>query len=202
VELAAEYRDAHGLLRLSLFNEVIDGALISQTAPVSVVQPNGTTITTPTSFVQNVDQTRARGIEIAIDRRGVLPGLDLSGSVTYADAITSRNTVFPASVGKLLPSVPRWKANAVVTWRPVQTVALTAAARYSSRNYATLDNSDVFPDTYQGFDTYFVIDLRETVRLSRHLELALGIDNANNDRYFLFHPFPQRSVTASLQWKL
>ena len=202
VELAAEYRDKHGLLRLSLFNEVIDGALISQTAPLSVVQPNGTTITTPTSFVQNVDQTRARGVEIAVDRRDVLSGLDLSGSVTYADAITSRNSIFPASVGKLLPSVPRWKANAVITWRPVQRVALTAAARYSSRNFATLDNIDVFPDTYQGFDKYFVIDLRGTVRVNRQLEFALGVDNANNDRYFLFHPFPQRSVTASLQWKI
>jgi iron complex outermembrane recepter protein len=202
VELAAEYLDTHGLARLSLFNEVIDGALISQTAPLSVVQPNGTTLTTPTSFVQNVDQTRARGIEIAIDRRDVLPGLDLSGSVTYADAITSRNAVFPAAIGKLLPSVPRWKANAVVTWRPVDTVALTAAARYSSRNFATLDNIDVFPDTYQGFDKYFVIDLRGAVRVSRQLEFALGVDNVNNDRYFLFHPFPQRSITASLQWRL
>jgi iron complex outermembrane receptor protein len=152
--------------------------------------------------VQNVDQTRARGVEIAVDRRDVLSGLDLSGSVTYADAITSRNSIFPASVGKLLPSVPRWKANAVITWRPVQRVALTAAARYSSRNFATLDNIDVFPDTYQGFDKYFVIDLRGTVRVNRQLEFALGVDNANNDRYFLFHPFPQRSVTASLQWKI
>ncbi len=201
-ELAAEYRDAQGLLRLSLFNEVIDGALISQTLPLSVVQPNGTIITTPTAFVQNVDQTRARGVELAVDRRDVVPGIDLSGSLTYADAITSRNAVFAASVGKLLPSVPRWKANAVVTWRPVERVALTAAARYSSRNFATLDNSDVFPDTYQGFDKFFVVDLRGTFRMSRQLEFALGVDNVNNHRYFLFHPFPQRSVTASLQWKL
>ncbi|MEP6785811.1 MAG: TonB-dependent receptor [Sphingomonadales bacterium] len=201
-ELAAEHHDSHGLIRLSLFNEVIDGALISQTAPVSVVQPNGSTITATTSFVQNIDQTRARGVELAIDRREAVPGVDLSGSVTYADAIISRNAVFPGSVGKLLPSVPQWKANAVVTWRPVLRVSLTAAARYSSRNYATLDNSDVFPDTYQGFDQYFVVDLRGTVRVTRQIEFALGVDNLNNDRYFLFHPFPQRSVTASLQWKL
>ncbi len=201
-ELAAEYRDDHGLVRLSLFNEVIDGALISQTAPVSIVQPNGTTVTATTSFVQNVEQTRARGIEVALDQRDLIPGVDVSASVTYADAITSRNPVFAAAVGKLLPSVPRWKANAVVTWRPVTAVALTAAARYSSRNFATLDNSDVFPDTYQGFDQYFVVDLRGTLRISRQLDAAIGIDNVNNDRYFLFHPFPRRSVTASLHWKL
>ena len=154
------------------------------------------------SFVQNVEQTRARGVEFAVDRRDVIPDVDLSGSVTYADAITSRNPIFPSSVGRLLPSVPRWKANAVVTWRPVERVALTAAARYSSRNFATLDNADIFGDTFQGFDKYFVVDLRGTLRLNRQFDAAIGIDNVNNNRYFLFHPFPQRSVTASLHWRL
>jgi iron complex outermembrane receptor protein len=132
----------------------------------------------------------------------VVPRIDLSGSVTYADAITSRDTVFPAAVGKLLPGVPHWKASAALTWRPTVRAAFTAAARYSSRNYATLDNSDVFADSYQGFDRFFVIDLRATVKLTERIDAALGIDNVNNDRYFLFHPFPQRSVTASLHWKL
>ena len=201
-ELALQYTDAHGLVRLSLFDEVVKDALISQTGPLAVVQPNGATVSTTASFVQNVDRTRARGVELVIDRRDVVRTVDVSGSVTYADAITSKDNVFPAAVGKLLPSVPHWKANAVLTWRPVPRVGLTAAARYSSRNYAALDNSDVFADTYQGFDTFFVLDLRATVKLTERIDAAIGVDNVNNDRYFLFHPFPQRSVTASLHWKL
>jgi iron complex outermembrane receptor protein len=193
-ELAAEWHDAHGLVRLALFNEVVDGALISQNPPAS----SGVTV----SYVQNVDRTRARGVELAVERRDVVPRVDLSASVTYADAITSKNTAFPAAVGKLLPSVPRWKGNAVVTWRPLPRLSLTAAARFSSRNYGALDNSDVIADTYQGFDRFLVVDLRGTFRLSDRLDAALGIDNVNNDRYFLFHPFPQRSLTASLHWKL
>lgn len=201
-ELAIEHRDGHGAARVSLFNEVVDGALISQTAPVAIAQPDGSTITATTSFVQNVDQTRARGVELALDRRDLVVGVDVSGSVTYADAITSRNAAFPTSVGKLLPSVPAWKANAVLTWRPDPRVALTAAARYSSRNYATLDNSDTVADTYQGFDSFFVVDLRAVVRVTPHWRIGLGVDNVNNDRYFLFHPFPQRSVTADVRWSL
>ncbi|MEI6484932.1 MAG: TonB-dependent receptor [Sphingomonadales bacterium] len=200
-ELAIEHRSDHGSVRVSLFNEVINAALISQTGSISAVQPGGSTATVLASFVQNVDETRARGVELAIDQRDVLPGLDLSGSVTYADAIISRNSGFAASVGKLLPSVPRWKANAVVTWRPVERLALTAAARYSSRNFATLDNSDVVADTYQGFDRFFVIDVRARYQVTRRAEIAVGIDNLNNDRYFLFHPFPQRAVTAELHWR-
>lgn len=201
-ELALQYKDAHGLVRLSLFDEVVTDALISQTTPLAVVQPNGSTVSTAASFVQNLDRTRARGVEFEIDRRDVVPRIDFSGSVTYADAITSKDTVFPAAVGHLLPSVPHWKANAVLTWRPIPRVGLTAAARYSSRNYATLDNSDVFANTYQGFDKFFVVDLRATVKLTARIDAAIGIDNVNNDRYFLFHPFPRRSVTASLHWKL
>ena len=137
-----------------------------------------------------------------VDRRELVPDIDVAASVTYADAITSRNAAFPASVGKLLPSVPHWKANAVATWRTNNRLSLTAAARLSSRNYATLDNSDIFADTYQGFDKYFVVDLRATYKLDDHVELALGADNINNHRYFLFHPFPQRSVTAEVRWTL
>lgn len=201
-ELAIERRTDKGSLRLSLFNEVIRDALISQTGTISALQPNGSTASVAASFVQNVEQTRARGLELAIDQREVLPGFDLAASVTYSDAITTRNAAFPASVGKVLPSVPRWKANAVITWRPDDRLSLTAAARLSSRNYATLDNSDVFSDTYQGFDRFFVVDLRATYRLNDQTEFALGIDNINNHRYFLFHPFPRRSVTAELHWKL
>ena len=189
-ELALEQHDRHGTIRLSLFNEVIDDALISQTGPLAV-----TPIQVGT-FVQNVDRTRARGVELAVARTDVVPRVDVQASVTYADAITSKDTIFPAAVGKLLPSVPHWKATLVGTWRPVDRVALTAAARYASRNYGSLDNSDIVGNTYQGFYKYFVVDLRAVLRPTDRLQIGVGIDNVNNDRYFLFHPFPQRTFAA------
>jgi iron complex outermembrane receptor protein len=195
-ELAVEHRDGHGSVRLSLFNEVIRDALISQTGPLPV---------TPVvlgTFVQNVDRTRARGIEFAAQRTDILPRVDLQGSVTYADATTRKDTAFPAAVGKLLPSVPHWKASLVGTWRPSDAMSLTAAARYSSRNYGALDNSDIVGNTYQGFYKYFVVDLRARYALTDHLTASVGVDNVNNDKYFLFHPFPQRSYVAELHWKL
>lgn len=194
-ELAIEHADAHGSVRLSLFNEVIDNALISQSG--ALPPATGTF-----NYVQNVDRTRARGAELAVDQRDILPDIDVSASVTYADAITSRNTAFPAAVGKLLPSVPRWKATAVLTWRPDDRIALTTAARYASRNYANLDNSDTIGNTYQGFYRYFVVDARATFKVTERFDFAVGVDNLGNERYFLFHPFPQRSFTAQVNWKL
>lgn len=193
LELALAYKDGHGNVRLSLFNEIVDDALISQTNISTAIS---------SSYVQNVDRTLARGIELAAERRDVLPGFDLQASVTYADARTVANAGFPGSVGKLLPSVPHWKASAVATWRPDAQWALTAAARFASRNYATLDNTDTVGNTYQGFYKYFVVDLRATFRANDHLTFGAGVDNVNNDKYFLFHPFPQRSFTADVKWKL
>ncbi|RZM34311.1 MAG: TonB-dependent receptor, partial [Sphingomonas sp.] len=194
-EISLEHHDDHGLVRVALFNESVKDALISQTGPL-----NGTT--TLATFVQNVDRTRARGIEAVVQRTDVIDRFDLSASVTYADATTRANTVFPASVGKRLPQVPAWKATLVGTWRPADGIALTAAGRYASRLYGTLDNSDIVGNTYQGFYKYLVVDLRAQFRVGDHYTLGLGVDNVGNDRYFLFHPFPQRSFQADLTWKL
>ncbi|CAN5503877.1 TonB-dependent receptor [soil metagenome] len=195
-ELAIERHDAHGNVRLSLFNESIEDALVSQSGPL-----NGTS--TIATFVQNVDRTRARGVELALARNNVASApIDISGSVTYTDATTRKDNAFLAAVGKLLPTVPHWKATAVITWRPTGAIALTTAARYASRNYASLDNSDVVGNTYQGFYKYFVVDLRAAFRITDHYRFAIGVDNVNNDKYFLFHPFPQRSFHADLTVKL
>lgn len=193
LELALERHDSHGTVRLSLFNEVIGDALISQTGPLPIIPVR------LGNFVQNVDETRARGVEFAVARTNILPRIDLSGSATFTDAITTKNSVFPAAVGKLIPSVPNWKATAVVTWHPADAVALTAAARYASRNFGTPDNSDIVGNTFQGFYQYLVVDLRAQFRVAERIEFGLGIDNVNNDRYFLFHPFPQRSFAADVR---
>ena len=195
-ELALERHDDRGTARVSLFNESIRDALISQTGVLPVIPVAIGT------FVQNVDRTLARGVELAAQRTDVIPRIDLSGSVTYADAETRADAAFPSAIGKQLPSVPKWKATLVGTWRPTDQVSLTAAGRYSSRNYATLDDSDTVGNTYQGFYQYLVVDLRAQFRIDRHYVLGLGVDNVNNDRYFLFHPFPQRSFQADLTVKL
>jgi iron complex outermembrane receptor protein len=195
-ELAIERHDTRGSIRLSVFNEVVKNALISQLGPLPVVPVQIGT------FVQNVDRTRARGVELAVQRTDVIKRIDLSGSVTYADAETRKDVILPAAQGKLLPQVPHWKASVVATWRPTGQLSLTAAARYSSRNYGTIDNSDIVGNTYQGFYKYFVVDLRAAFKVNDHWSMGVGIDNVNNDKYFLFHPFPQRSFQADLRWTL
>ena len=189
-ELAIEHKG----IRLSLFNEVIDDALLSQLAPLN----GGPVLAT---FVQNVDRVRTRGVEIAFDRPDLLPRFDLSGSATLVDPRVLSDAAFPTATGKRPPQVPRRKATLVATYHPDDAVSLTAAARYSSRSFGTIDNSDPVAHTYQGFESYLVADVRAVVKLSPHWSLAGGVDNLTNRKYFLFHPFTQRTFTGEVNWE-
>ena len=138
-------------------------------------------------------------------------GLELQGSVTYTGAKTlelsgraSATAPEGAAIGKQLPNIPKRRATFSATYRPDQQrrLALTAAGRYSDKMYTTLDNADVNPNTYQGFGAWFVADVRASYRFDRHISLGLGVDNLLNRKYFLFHPFPQRTFVGSLKYSL
>ncbi|TFW33874.1 TonB-dependent receptor [Massilia horti] len=199
-ELAVECKSSTGRLRVSFFEEHVSNALISQTSTLPGVA-------VPVSFVQNVDKTRQRGVELVAEQRSVLvQGLDLNGSVTYVDARIKQNSGYvptmpgATSIGKRTPYVPEWRATAMATYRPSDRWTYTLAARYSTRQYATVDNTDINPATYQGFQSYFVMDARVRYKLDRYWSAAAGIDNLNNKSYFLFHPFPQRTLFAELRY--
>ncbi len=195
-EWTIERRLEGGRVRLSLFTENIEDALISQTAPLVVGSP------TLFNYVQNIDEVRSRGAELIGERDDVLiEGLSLSGSVTYVDPEIVRDTAFTAAEGKQLPQVPNWRATLVATYRLDDRWAFTIAGRYSDRVYATIDNSDSVTHTYQGFDGYLVFDARAHIAIDAHWTVAVGIENIGAEDYFLFHPFPQRTATAELQYR-
>ena len=190
-ELSVERRWETGELRVALFDERVRDTLLSQSATL-----NGSTV----NFVQNVDRTRATGVEVVGRMRDVLPDLELSGWATWLDTEIEKDAALPAAVGKRLPQLPRWRGAMVATWSGVPNLDLTLAARYSDRAFGTIDNSDHYANTYQGFGAFFVVDANARYRISDHLTASLAVTNLNNRSYFLFHPFPQRTLTAELRY--
>ena len=194
-ELTAE-RDlssagGEGVLRLTAFFEQTRDALYSQTNVL--VTPNVTNI-------QNVDAMRTKGLEVAYQAANVgVRGLDLAGSMTWTDSRITRNDKFPASVGKWQPRIPQWRASAVATYRPDAQWSYTVGARYSGKQYGTLDNTDPNGFAYQAASRYFTTDVRVRYQISKQLSAAVGIDNLNNYRFWAFHPYPQRSYVAELK---
>jgi iron complex outermembrane receptor protein len=193
-ELTAERKLENGSLRLTAFGERTLDALYSQTNVLVV--PNVTN-------VQNVGRIDTRGFELAYGAADVhWSGLDLSASLTWTDSTIEENANFPASIGKRQPRIPEWRATNVASYRVNDKLALTLAARYSGKQFSTLDNSDPNGFAYQGASKYFTTDLRATYRLNAQWSVALGIDNLNNYRYWNFHPYPQRTFLAELKYDL
>jgi iron complex outermembrane receptor protein len=191
-ELSLERHWTNGEARVALFDERIRDTLISQSGTLS-----GATV----SFVQNVGRTRATGVEVVARQQDVLVrGLTLSGWATYLDTKVEKDAAVPAAVGKRLPQLPRWRGSVVATYSGVPKLDLTLAARYSDRAFATLDNSDPYANTYQGFGAYFVVDAHARYAINDHLAAGLGVTNLLDRKYFLFHPFPQRTITADLTY--
>ena len=195
-EWSIERRDRRSMARFSLFAEDTANALISQTSTIN---------NTPTTNFQNVGLIRNRGFEFAGEVKDVgIRGLDLSGSVTYVDSKIISNPNFSSSfgsysVGMWAPYVPQWRGTAVANYKPDDKWSFTAAARVQGWMYSTLDNSDYVHNVYGAFDPFFVVDLKARYQFMPHAAVELGIDNVGDYKYFLFHPFPQRTVIASLK---
>lgn len=90
----------------------------------------------------------------------------------------------------------------MATWRPDDKWSYTLGARYSGRQFSTLDNSDANGFAYQGASKYFTADVRVRYQISPNGSAAFGIDNLNNYNCWNFHPYPQRTYSAELKFDL
>ena len=207
-ELNVERHWSDGRIRLTLFDERTNNAIISQT---NLVTNPVTGAQVPTTTIGNVAAIRMQGVELAADKNNVLiNGLQVFGSVTYVDsrilsdptwAGTNPLTSLPDTVvGKRVPYVPDWRARVGVTYRPNDSWAYTVAARYSGKQYSTLDNTDIISHVYGAFDNYVVVDMKVHYNATRNFSFDFGIDNLFNEQYFLFHPFPGRTYVLAAKY--
>jgi iron complex outermembrane receptor protein len=199
-ELSAE--QDWGLLhsRLTLFAEDTHDSLYSQTLFDSAANKN-------ISRVQNVDHIGTTGLEATLAATDwLLRGLDLTASVTYTDSKIKANSGFVVTAGDTLgkwqPNIPRWRATATAGYRFNEQWSASLAVRHSGHQFRTLNNSDVNGFTYQGVSKFTTADVRLLYRINKQWSAAAGIDNLNNDKYWNFHPYPQRSVHAELKFDL
>ena len=126
------------------------------------------------------------------------------GSVTYTDSTIRENAGFVAVAGdttdKRQPNIPAWRATALASYRWGPQWITSLGLRYSGPQFRTLNNADVNGFTYQGVSEYFVADVRVQYRIDRQWRASVGIDNLNNEKYWAFHPYPQRTLHAELRF--
>jgi iron complex outermembrane receptor protein len=205
-ELAFERKvGPDGSVRLSLFDEEVRDAIISQNLYVS-----GSTIPTFVSGNINVDRIRNSGVELAWKKDNVLfRGLEFDGSATFVNSrVISDSTWAPSGgnnldnailsvAGKNVPYVPKWRWMAGATYRPDEHWSFSVNARWQGDMWSTLSNNDTAHGVYGSFDRFFVVDTKIRYKYNDRMSMSFGIDNIGNYKYFLFHPFPQRTFVIS-----
>lgn len=183
---------AGGTVRATIFHERTRDALYSQVNAIA---------TPMVTNIQNVGSIRTTGAELAAHLPGALhQDIDLDVSLTFADSIIRENTNFPASEGRWQPRVPRWRANALVTWHAGEQWDVSAGLRYSGKQFNQLDNTDTNGDAYMGTSTSLVADARMRYRHDANWSAALGVDNIGAQTYWNFHPYNQRTWTLELRY--
>lgn len=187
-----QYAWSRYVARVSLFQEDRHDALFSQTD--TTVSPNLTQI-------ENIDRVRIRGVETALDAQDVLlDGLELSGSLTYAESEILEDSQAPAAEGKEFPRIPRWRSRATATYHANDRMTYSLGYRYASAAYGTLLNTDENHDTYGGISRYSVFDAKASYRIDQHFTASAGVDNLGNEKYYVSHPYPQRTLFLGLNY--
>ncbi len=97
------------------------------------------------------------------------------------------------------PFVPDWRATLGATYRPNENCAYTVAARYSGKQYSTLDNTDIISPCLWRFDNYVVVDVKVHYSATKNLAFDFGVDNLLNEQYFLFPSIPGQDLCARRQ---
>lgn len=192
-------------LRGTVFLEDTRNSLYSQTTFEPLANAGaGANVTR----VSNIGRIKTQGLELSYQSVDVLVrGLDLSGSLTYAESKITENTGFVVTagdtIGRYQPRVPLTRATALAGYRWSDKLTTSLGARYSGKQYTSLNNLDVNGFAYQGASKFFVIDTRLRYQFDKTTSMAFGIDNLNNYTYWNFHAYPQRTFYAELRvdWK-
>lgn len=155
-----------------------------------------------TSTFKNIDLTRQFGFEaIAEARDWPVPSLDLDANAAWTNSATVRNASAPAAEGVQFPRIPRWRVNANARYALSEQLKGSLGLRYASR-----PNTDLFGlqrgDTFGFTSELFALDAKLTWEANEHFRLSAGVDNLTNDRAWVFHPYPQRTVLVEAGWRL
>jgi iron complex outermembrane receptor protein len=192
LELMAEQRYQLGSLRASLFQDDVRDTIWSQ-LNLSVF-PNVTN-------VQNIGRVRTRGLELVgqLDRLGI-PGLSAEANIAFSKSTILENENYLPSLGKNWTRVPRVRSATTLVYAPADTWSASATYRYSGAQFNEITNSDYNTDVYGAVSRVSQVDVRLLLKPARGTEVAIGVDNLNNNRAYQLHPYPGRTLFGEVRY--
>lgn len=194
-----------GYARINIFTETVKDAIESQTSFL----PSGSPVASVTTFAA-VDEVETDGVELIVNRYGLwVPELDVRFNVAYTKSIITDNSTVedtnpdvPSIEGNDYPRMPRWRSNLMVTYHATDRWDLSANVQYADKSFGRLQNDDTAENVMGAQDGYTRIGLKTTYDFSDNIELGFGVDNLTNEISYVAHPWPGRSLYASLSYDM
>lgn len=191
--LMFERQIADGFMRVNLFHEKVKNVIFSQTVDLPV---------TVRSYLP-IDEVTTKGIEYIYQQAGLLDSnIDVRFNVTFLDSKITEHNRNTSVVGNIMPRMPEWQANLLLTYHVNKEWNTSAGIRYVSDSYGDLDNADTATNVYGAIDGYTFFDLKATYKINKAGKVTVGIDNITDESAFVAHPWPQRTyyVQGSLHF--
>ena len=190
VELGARWKLSQTLLELRWYRSDLTNEI--------GFDPNGTGPFGPFGANVNFDPTRRQGLEFSA-KTALTQAIDLSVNAVSREA----KFVSGAYAGKDVPLVPGQTVALRANWRPAPGHMLGGGVNWIAAQSPDFANACKIPD-------YTTVDLRYAYQV-RNLELALGVSNLTDQKYYTqafgcaagvttsIYPEPGRIVTASMR---
>jgi iron complex outermembrane receptor protein len=195
-----EYGLPKGYVRVNAFRDDIKDAI------QQVMSASG--ILTTSAF-QNIGEISTTGVELIYDQRRILGSkFDFMFNGTWMNAKVEKGPIVafrestgqPANydmTGKQRIRLPHWRANFFATYNATEAWDISLSGRYTSDSFNDPDNRDHVNNVFGAQSDFFFMDFKTSYRHKFQNGLksrfSFGITNLNNDKAFVFHPYPQRT---------
>lgn len=189
-----------GYVRVNVFRDEIKNDIQSVRSVSGSITRSG---------FQNIGETSATGVELIFDQRNILGSkFDFMFNGTWMNAKIEKGQLiaFTDSTGK--PSnfdqtglqrirMPHWRANFFTTYHATPAWDISFSGRYTSDSFNDRDNKDFKNNVFGSQTDFFFLDFKTSYRhqfaSGIKSRFSFGISNINNDKAFVFHPYPQRT---------
>lgn len=128
----------------------------------------------------NLDPTRRQGIELE-GHHALTSSITLDANLTWMEAKFRSGTYSGVDLaGKQVPLVPKWLANAGVTWRPTDALLWNVSAQYVGKSRMDNDHANQFGEE---LNAYVLFNTKLAYKFTRNIEGAVGVNNILDRKY-------------------
>lgn len=191
-----QYELDQGYTSVAIFYNQIENEIMN----TQTIQSNGGR---PRNRTRGIDKTEAIGVEFVYqqDYIGGLPlGLNLNG--TWINKEIKEDSNNPNLKGKEWVRIPQWRANGTLTYHTTEKWDNIVAVQYRSKQHTNPDNTDFVGHVYGASDEYVLVNFKSAFKMDvgndMTAKFSVGVDNILNEKYYDFHPYPQRTYFASI----